>query len=359
VLDNAQLDARQYWDVVDGVRHPGAMVKASATPLSALGPAPSPGQHQEDVMSRPPRVTPMPAGSASVAGGADPRGRPLEGLKVLDLAWVAAMPLATRILAHWGATVVRIESEHRPDLLRAALGHRDDIAEQENAIAWHAANAGKMGVALNLAKPEARDVVRDLARWADLVTESFTPGTMAKFGLGYSDLRELNRGVVMLSGCVMGQTGPMSGFAGFGNLAAAVAGFFELTGWPDRAPAGPYMAYTDFTSPRFSVMAILAALDHQRRTGEGQYLDFSQMEAATHFLTPALLERQTKGTKLTRVGNLDPELCPHAVYPAEGDDRWIAIVCETDEQWQALAGEMRRSDLSGLSGAERLDQRDL
>ncbi|MCP5029693.1 MAG: CoA transferase, partial [Actinomycetia bacterium] len=251
VLDNAQLDARQYWDVVDGVRHPGAMVKASATPLSALGPAPSLGQHQADFTSRPTRIPPVPAGLASVAGGGDPQGRPLEGLKVLDLAWVAAMPLATRILAHWGATVVRIESEHRPDLLRAALGHRDDIAEQENAIAWHAANAGKMGVALNLAKPEARDVVRDLARWADLVTESFTPGTMAKFGLGYNDLRELNPGIVMLSSCVMGQTGPMSGFAGFGNLAAAVAGFFELTGWPDRAPAGPYMAYTDFTSPRF------------------------------------------------------------------------------------------------------------
>lgn len=355
VLDNPQLEARGYWDTADGVRHPGPMVKASATPLPTLGPAPKAGQHQSQFVGVSlPSLVPVPAPTDN-----SPSSRPLEGLKVLDLAWVAAMPLATRILAHWGATVVRIESEHRPDVLRAALGHRDDIPEQENAIMWHAANAGKMGVALNLAVPEAREVVRDLVPWADVVTESFTPGTMASLGFGYEDLREINPSIVMLSSCVMGQTGPMAGFAGFGNLAAAVAGFFDLTGWPDRAPAGPYMAYTDFTSPRLSVMAILAAIDHQHRTGEGQYLDFSQIEAATHFLTPALLDRQRHETKLTRAGNHDPDICPHSVYPAAGEDRWIAVVCETDEQWQALAHEMRRDDLGELSLAERLEQRDL
>ncbi|MDH5289647.1 MAG: CoA transferase [Acidimicrobiia bacterium] len=355
VLANPQLAARGYWEEVDGVRHPGAMVKSAATPLAVLGSAPAePGPK---VAALRPRNTPAPI-PAPAAAEAPAGERPLAGVKVLDLAWVAAMPLATRVLAHWGATVVRIESERRPDILRAALGHRDDIPEQENAITWHVANAGKMGLALNLSKPEAREVVRDLARWADLVTESFTPGTMASLGLGYEDLRAINPGLVMLSSCVMGQTGPMKDFAGFGNLAAAVAGFFDITGWPDRAPAGPYMAYTDFTSPRFSVMAILAALDHRRRTGEGQYLDFSQMEAATHFLTPALLARQAGEAKLTRAGNLDPERAPHGVFPAAGTDRWVAVAVETDDQWRSLSVEMRRRDLADLTTAERIERRD-
>lgn len=350
VLDNPQLEARGYWDVVDGSRHPGPIVKASVTPLRSLTKAPSLDGHQRGSG----HVSPS-RGAAEASGGVGPK--PLSGVKVLDFAWVAAMPLSTRVLAHWGATVVRVESEHRPDLLRGSLGHRDDIAEQENAITWHAANAGKLGLALNLARPEAKEVVFDLAQWADVVTESFTPGTMAKMGFGYDELSRTNPGLVMLSSCVMGQTGPMAGFAGFGNLAAAVAGFFEITGWPDRPPAGPYMAYTDFTAPRFSAMAILAALDHRNRTGQGQYLDFSQMEAATHMLTPALLELQTDGTRLTRRGNLDPDVCPHAVYPAAGDDRWIAVVCENDAQWKALAHEMRRDDLSGMTSAQRVEQR--
>jgi crotonobetainyl-CoA:carnitine CoA-transferase CaiB-like acyl-CoA transferase len=353
VLANPQLAARGYWEEVDGVRHPGAMVKASRTPLAPLPAAPAEPDSGRDVVHRS-----RPARKAPAGGTPDPGRKPLEGVKVLDLAWVAALPLATRIFAHWGATVIRVESVHRPDILRGALGHRDDIPEQENAIAWHAANAGKMGLTLNLTKPEAREVVKDLARWADVVTESFTPGTMAAMGFGYDELSALNPSLIMLSSCVMGQTGPMANFAGFGNLAAAVAGFFDLTGWPDRPPAGPYMAYTDFTSPRFSVMAVLAALDHRRRTGEGQYLDMSQMEAATHFLTPALLDRQTGATKLTRAGNVDPMVVPHAVYPAAGDDRWIAVVCETDEEWQSLCYEMRRDDLAGLGAAERLARRD-
>ncbi|MFN0090538.1 MAG: CoA transferase [Acidimicrobiales bacterium] len=352
VLANPQLEARGYWEEVDGIRQPGAMVKAAATPLRRLGAAPRPGAHDGALGWDAP--APLAAGGSPGEAGA----KPLAGLKVLDFAWVAAMPLATRILAYWGATVVRVESSRRPDILRGSLGHRDDIAEQDNAITWHVVNAGKLGLALNLATDEGRAVARDLARWADVVTESFTPGALSALGLGYDDLRELNPSLVMLSSCVMGQTGPLRDFAGFGNLAAAVAGFFDLTGWPDRAPAGPYMAYTDYTSPRFSLMALLAALDHRRRTGEGQHLDFSQMEAATHFLAPALVELQRSGAKLTRAGNLDPAFAPHGVYPAAGQDRWVAVVCETDEQWRSLAVEMRRADLAELGTAERLARRD-
>ena len=348
VLESPQLEARGYWDEVDGEHHPGPIVQASVTPLRRLGAAPELGEQSEGITTRA-RTGPLGIPAKPEA----PDRRPLEGLRVCDLSWVAAAPLTTKLLAYWGAEVVRIESSVRPCLLRQALGHRDDIPDQETGITWHAVNANKLGVALNLSVPEARDVVRDLVAVSDVVLESFTPGQLDRWGLGYAQLREIKPDLVMASSCVMGQTGPMRSFAGFGNLAAAVAGFFDITGWPDRLPAGPYMAYTDYTSPRFTAMSLLAALDHRRRTGEGQYLDFSQMEAAVHLLTPALLDFQRSGEMLTRRGNDDTSLSPHGVYPGLLPDSWIAIAVEDDEQWRTLAGEMRRHDLAELDGDAR------
>ena len=355
VVGSPQLAARDCWDDVDGTQLPGRFVLAKGTPLAPLGPAPEAGAHTAEVTGQWASTTPTPASAEELPEDA-PADRPLAGLKVADLAWVAAAPLATKILAHWGATVVRVETQNRPCLLRGALGHRDDVPDQENAIAWHSTNANKKTISLDLSKPEARAVVRDLAAWADVVVESFTPGTMAAWGLGYEDLRELNPDLVMVSSCVMGQTGPFRDFAGFGNMAASVAGFFDITGWEDRGPAGPYLAYTDYCSPRFTVCALLAALDHRRRTGEGQHLDFSQMEAAVHLLAPAIAEMQATGEMRSRRGNADDEMVPHGVYPTMGDDEWIAIAVEGDEQWRSLAIEMRREDLADLDSAARRER---
>ncbi|MGB5758661.1 MAG: CoA transferase [Acidimicrobiales bacterium] len=353
VLESPQLADRAFWDEIDGVRHPGRLVLASASPLSPLGPAPDVDQHRAELIGPENRNV---AGVASIGvNTADgmAKDRPLAGLKVVDLAWVAAAPLATKILAHWGASVIRVESQNRPCLLRGALGHRDDIADQENAIAWHSTNANKKTIALDLSKPEAREVVRDLVAWGDVVVESFTPGTMAGWGLGYEDLRAVNPDVIMLSSCVMGQTGPFKDFAGFGNMAASVAGFFDITGWPDRGPAGPYLAYTDYCAPRFTVCALLAAVDHRRRTGQGQYLDFSQMESAIHLLAPTIVGMQAGGERRSRRGNEDDDMAPHGVFAVHGDDQWIAIAVQDDEQWRSLAGEMRRPDLADLDAAGR------
>ncbi|MDG2114381.1 MAG: CoA transferase, partial [Actinomycetota bacterium] len=360
ILTSPQLAARDFWDEVDGEQHPGPLVKSTSAGTLRLPAAPTPGQHNDelaaelkaaDALVRTAPPVPSPRSAA-----APPNRRPLEGIRICDLSWVAAAPITTKFLAHWGAEVIRIESSLRPCLLRQALGHRDDIPEQENGITWHAVNANKKGVALNLATQEAREAVRDLVAISDIVLESFTPGAIGRWGLGYDDLRQIKPDIIMASSCVMGQTGPMRSFAGFGNLAASVAGFFDICGWPDRLPAGPYMAYTDYTSPRFTAMALLAALDQRRRTGEGQYLDFSQMEAATHLLTPALLDYQRTGKMTTRMGNADPVMCPHSVYPGCGQDSWIAIAIENDDQWKSLAVEMRRTDLADLTVAERRER---
>jgi crotonobetainyl-CoA:carnitine CoA-transferase CaiB-like acyl-CoA transferase len=166
----------------------------------------------------------------------------------------------------------------------------------------------------------------------------------------------------MLSTCLMGQSGPQSTLAGFGNMAAAITGFYGLTGWPDRAPAGPFGAYTDYIVPRFTACAILAALDHRRRTGQGQYIDQSQAETALHVLGPALLDYTVNGHAQSRAGNTDARFAPHGVYPAAGEDRWIAIACRNDTDWRNLCAAIGRAELAAdaryASAADRLARRE-
>ena len=166
---------------------------------------------------------------------------------------------------------------------------------------------------------------------------------MKAWGLDYESLKQVNPDIIMVSSCLMGQTGPRAQVAGYGNMAAAITGFYDLTGWPDRSPAGPFLAYTDGVSPRLMLVSLLSALEHRRRTGEGQHIDVSQAEAAIHLLAPAILDYELNGHIASRDGNRDLQLCPHGVYPCKGEDRWIAIVCQSDEAWQTLR------ELAGLS----------
>jgi crotonobetainyl-CoA:carnitine CoA-transferase CaiB-like acyl-CoA transferase len=272
--------------------------------------------------------------------------RPLEDVKILDFMWVMAGPASTRILADYGATVVRIESQARIDTARTLQPYHSNQLGPDSSGLYNNCNAGKLGISLDLGNPASRQVVFDLLDWADVVTESFSPKAMRKWGFDYENLRKLKPDIIMLSSCLMGQTGPHAKIAGFGNMAAAISGFHNLTGWPDRPPAGPFGAYTDYVSPRFSAISLLAALDHRRRTGEGQYIDQSQAECGLHFLAPAILDYTVNGRAQRRVGNSDREFAPHGVYPAAGDDRWVAIVCRSDDEWRLLCSMMNRDDLA-------------
>jgi benzylsuccinate CoA-transferase BbsF subunit len=265
-------------------------------------------------------------------------------VKVLDLFWVLAGPASTRVLAEYGATVVHVESTRRLDTLRAVPPYVNGVPGPENGTAVQSANAGKLCVTLDLAHPDARPAVEALVRWADVVTESFAPGVIARMGLDYESLRAINPDVIMISSCLMGQSGSLKSFAGFGNLAASVTGFQHFAGWPDRAPTGPAGAYTDYIAARYNAIAILAALEHRRRTGEGQYIDQSQAEAAFHFLTPALLDWSLNGRARTRVANDDLEQFPHGVFPARGADRWVAIAVRDAADWRALCDVIGRAD---------------
>lgn len=276
--------------------------------------------------------------------------KPLSGVRICDFAWAMAAPVATRLLADFGATVVRIEPHNRYDAGRTQPPFLNDQPGPENSAMWSNCNAGKLSIALDLTRASARRIALDLARWAGVVVESFSPGTMGKWELDYESLRGLVPNLIMLSSSLMGQDGPMADYAGWGYMGAAMAGFHQLTGWPDRDPSGPFHSYTDYVVPRMTALALLSALDHRRRTGEGQYIDFSQVEAAIHFLTPAYLDYNVNGRVMSSMANRDLNFAPHGVYPCRGDDRWVAIVCENDSQWRALCEVMQ---LTGLEADPR------
>ncbi|HEY1281408.1 MAG TPA: CoA transferase [Acidimicrobiales bacterium] len=355
VAQSAQFEARDYWDHVDDdalldrpVAAPGPFVRSSVAPPMRLGRAPRLGEHTDAVLQASPRRA-----SAPPETEAAPRGSPLDGLKVLDLTWAMAGPAMTRVLADFGATVLRVESGHHLDVARTIGPFVDDRPGSEASGLLFNMTTGKRSVGLDLRQPLARDVLDDLVRWADVVVESFSPRGRAVLALEYQRLVELNPSLIMMSSCLFGQSGPLERYAGFGTMGAALSGFFHLTGWPDRAPCGPFGAYSDYMSPRFGVCALLAAIDHRRRTGEGQYLDFAQAEAAVHFLSPAVLDYVVNGTVTTRDGNRDAAMVPHGVYPSAGDDEWIAVACRDDDDWRVLAGALERPDLADLTTAQR------
>jgi crotonobetainyl-CoA:carnitine CoA-transferase CaiB-like acyl-CoA transferase len=381
VFTNEQFLVRRYWDEVEhpelgrAIRYPGPFVQPSTGRLPAMSRPPRLGEHTEEVLGALAEATPpAPAASAATAAAstapgpavASPLGEdelraaaPLAGLKVLDFMWSLAGPSISRVLADYGATVVRIESSKRIEMGRTLNPFWQDKNDVEASGLFNNVNAGKLGVCLDLNSESGKAVVADLVRWADVVTESYSPRAMARWGLDYAHLREINPDIVMLSSCLMGQSGPLASLAGFGNLAAAIAGFFHTTGWPDRTCVGPYGGYTDYLSPRFAVVALLAALEQRRRTGQGCYLDFSQCESAMWALGPAFADYEVNGRIWERAGNADRNHCPHLVTPCAGDDRWMAIVCEDDEQWRALCQVAQFGpDAAGWSTAERLARRE-
>lgn len=354
VVESPQFAERGFFDKVEHreagryVLAPGAFVRSEAVPLRALGPAPKLGEHTAEVLAERPRRPAIAAKGpeATPATGSD---LPLSGLKVLDFTWSIAGPHSVRVLADYGATVVKVETSHRLDGARGYRPCMGNIPGIENSTLFDDMSAGKLSLALDLNRPEGREVAVDLVRWADVVIESYSPRAMTSWGLAWDDLRQIRPDLVMVSTCLNGQTGPLANFAGFGNLAAALSGFYGLCGWPDRPPAGPFGAYTDYTATHLLLVAILAAVDHRRRTGQGLHLDMAQAEAAMHFLTPAILDWTVNGRITDRSGNRDPQMAPHGVYPAAGDDRWVAVACQDDAAWPALCKAMARDDLAARS----------
>tara|TARA_B100001250_G_scaffold75447_1_gene61747 strand:+ start:2522 stop:4927 length:2406 start_codon:yes stop_codon:yes gene_type:complete len=360
VLETPHYTEREFWDEVEmpqisrKVRFPGPWAHGDSIGLKRLGRPPKLGEHTEEVLSEVPQIR-------TFDGDLKPPSQlPFEGLTVLDFTWVYAGPFATRMLGYYGARVIRVESQTRPDQVRTSGLSRDpeDPDGPENSQQWHSINAHKESLQLNLKAPEARQVVLDLAAKSDIVVNAFSAGVLDRVGLSPAELLEVNPRLIICSTTLFGQTGPLSPIPGFGNMGAATGGYYELTGWADRLPAGPFLAYTDATSPRLTAALLMAALDHRERTGEGMILDFSQAEGGIHFLTEAILDQEVNGYAQTRIGNADRWMAPHSVYQCanEQDDQWVAIACENDDQWASLASIVGCLDLADLGLTQRQER---
>ncbi len=322
-LADPHLRVRGFWSERDSVRVPGYFFQAHES--KPVGPT------AERHLARP---------------------GPLAGVRLLDFSWALVGSITTKILGDLGADVIKVESATRPCLSRV---DRQVSASSSNSLddkPWFAhLNTSKRSLALDLKIPESREVIEPLVRWADVVVENFSPGTMSKLGLGYQELAKLQPGIVMVSGSVYGQDGPLAREWGVDGTGAALSGRTFLTGWPDRDPVIPSaLPYGDVVVPYVMAAAVAAALQHRRQSGRGAHLDVAMYEVCLQQTYEALMQTQS-GPAPARAGNADPRRFHQAVYPGSGEDRWIAISCPGRAEWSRLCA------LAGLTEGEpqRLD----
>lgn len=263
--------------------------------------------------------------------------RPLDGIRVLDFGWILAVPHATAWLGTLGAEVIRVESRARLDLVRLLPGTAaDDQMGVNRSGAFNGLSYSRKSVTLNLRDPRAIGLAKRLVEMSDVVTENFTPGVMERLGLDYTALRQIKPDVIMLSGSPLGQTGPQRRATGWGPNTQAFAGLPYLTGYEGGPPVGLGGFYPDFMVGVAMAFAVMAALRHRSRTGEGQHIDFAMAETVASMIPEALLEWEMNRREPVRRGNGDSAMAPHGVYRCEGEDRWVAIAVTDDGAWQGL-----------------------
>jgi crotonobetainyl-CoA:carnitine CoA-transferase CaiB-like acyl-CoA transferase len=367
ILGSPQLRARQFFVPTSPgsiAQVPGAPFKMSATPWVDGPPAPPPPGPLSPVRWRR-GVEDGPVERGAPGPGEGDSRQVFAGLRVADFSWVGVGPKATELLAMMGADVIRVESSHKPDTFRSSGPWQPGTTGLDRSAYYANFNRDKGSVALNLRHPRAGEVARRLIAVSDVMTESFTPGFLAEVGLDWPHVRKTRPDIIMMSMSMEGQDGPHASFKGFGLTLQATAGITGLTGWPDRPPVGTGVAYTDWFATHIASFALSAALEHRRRTGEGQYIDLSQLEATVYALDAAILEFSATGRAAGRAGNRHARMAPHGVYPVAGTDRWIAIAVEDDEQWLKFCRVLRAVDWAGderfatiagrIAGAKGLD----
>ncbi len=341
------LDARGYWVDRPSGRGPGMFLTVDGTRGSNPGPVPALGQHTEEVLSetdeRRARSARRWVNPPAIPGQAAP-GLPLAGVRVADFSWIGVGPITAKGLADHGATVVRVESANRIDGLRVQPPFKDGEFGLNRSNFFGPFNTSKLGLSLDLKTDGGLIVARRLVEWADVIIDSFTPGVMAGLGLGPDDIRAVNPAAITLTTSLLGSGGPHSSMAGYGYHAAALAGFFNLVGYPDGPPEGPWLAYTDTIAPRFLTPAVLAALDRRSRTGTGCHIEAAQLEIALQLLAPELLALADHGAVAERLGSRDARFAPQGVYPCEGVDCWAAVTVSDDDVWRRFCEALDRKD---------------
>jgi len=295
--------------------------------------------------------------------------RALSHVRICDFTGQLAGAGATKYLAAFGAQVIRIEDpvrQGRWDILRGTSPFVDERRGIDLGGAFNNHNVEKLGITLNLKTARGRELLERLVRISDVVTENFASGVMDRLGFGWQRLRELRPDVIYVSNSGFGASGPYRRYKTWGPIVQAISGLTFTSGLPGQEPAGWGFSYMDHTGGYYMAMAVLMALYHRARTGEGQWVDMSCTEAGATLNGPAILDWTVNHRPMRRPGSPDanrnawPAMAPHGIYPALGDDRWLAIACRDDADWRALgrvvarpfAGEARFADLAGRLAAE-------
>ena len=278
---------------------------------------------------------------------------PLDGIRVLDLTWVAAGPLTTRLMANFGAEVIKVESSgERMDPLRVQPIKGEfhfDLPDLYNEV-----NTGKKSVTIDLADKRGKQLLRELVAHCDVMVNNYSGGSLSRMGFPWEDLRRINPRLINVHLPGVGGDSPWRPLRTLGNLLKAAAGMNFQMGYPHQPPRGMGVAYPDFTSPHVGVTAILSALRARDETGEGREIELSQLSATVALLGAQWMQFDQLGEDLPRPGNRDPNMCPHGVFPSAGDDQWVAIALESDEQWPAFARTIGRFDWSERADLQTL-----
>ena len=261
---------------------------------------------------------------------------PLAGIRITDFTWAWAGPQGTLLLAMLGAEVIKIESRTRLDharvrsLMAGAVHGGPDESPFFNDL-----NLGKLSLSVDLRKEESRDIIRRLVAKSDAVVQNMRPGVLDRLELGYEDLRAVKPDIIMLSSSAVGATGPEKSYAGYAPTFAALSGAADITGYPDRQPI-LISGSVDLRVGTTSAFAVLAALHHRERTGEGQHIDLSSVEVMSSMVGDAFLEYSMTGRVPTRMGNRDSSMAPHGCYRCKGEEQWVSIAVGSDAEWTSL-----------------------
>ena len=266
----------------------------------------------------------------------------LDGIRICDFTGQLAGAGATKWLAAFGAEVIRIEDpvrEGRWDILRGQPPFLPDQKGLDHGGGFNNHNTDKLGITLNLRTQEAKDILAEIIKQSDAVTENFAAGVLDSWGFGYEQLKALKPDIVYVSNCGFGHIGPYHEYKTWGPIVQAFSGLTHTSGLPNQPPAGWGYSYMDHTGAYYMAMAIMLALIHKQNTGQGQWVDLACTEAATTLNGPALLDWSINGqaTPATDSNRAQYEtMAPHNIYPCRGEDEWIAIACRDDNDWAAL-----------------------
>ncbi|MGH7779891.1 MAG: CaiB/BaiF CoA transferase family protein [Candidatus Binataceae bacterium] len=281
---------------------------------------------------------------------------PLSGIKICDFTWVWAGPYCTLQLAHMGAEVVRIETKTRPCVTRLLPPWPDGVFDGLNKSGYfNQYNQGKKSLSLNFKHPEAKEIAWRLIKQSDVVINNFAAGVIDKMGFGHDEVKKVRPDIVMISLNGYGDTGPYREYVAYGPAQVPLSGLSSLTGYKGFPPMHAGFSYADPNAGVHAAFAILTALYHRQRTGEGQYIDMSQWECAMDVLAEGILEYTMNDREPVRSGNVDPFMAPHGIFRCQDlpekimdvtIDQWVSIVCATDNEWARLARAIGKPELA-------------